>query len=653
VLGATTLACVLAPLTVHAQAWVYVEEGHPLTYVEGYVEPDAAWAQTSFVEPAWWTHSAAGFGIGYADDDDNTVLTDMAGGYLAVYVRTRFTVGPERSRVRHLTLEARYDDGFVAHLNGTEVGRASLPAGPVTSTTPASSHDVTEGRAVFTLDPSLLLPGENVLAVQVHNASLSSSDLSFIPALWGSETPPLPDGHITRGPFMQQVGRTSALVVWETDTDLPSRLAYGQDTPDEHHVAMDTPTRHHVARLQDLRPGTSYAYQVTSTRVPSGVARFSTEGNLADPVCLGVFGDTRSNHQDHAAVVAGLVAASPWAAFHVGDLVANGAVPSQWDTFFRVERPLVRSVPLYPVLGNHEGDGVAYLAIFELPDDSGSPERYYTVRVGPVLVLALDQYGHGVGAGSEQHAFVRDVLAASWGDPSIRHRWVVMHHGPYDSGAHGSNLAVRESLVPLFELNGVDIVFSGHNHDYERGTVNGIKYVVTGGGGAPRYAVTGDWWTEVAESVLQYCYAEVWGGRATVTCKRTDGSVLDTFTTGGTVHECDAPADCASRPPGNCSLGESGDWACAGAACLWNCVVPGPDAGALLDGGTADAHTDLPDGSSARDGGLSGDGGALASGGSTRPPADGCACGETAGPGGAGGLVLLLLLVGWRRWRKV
>ncbi len=61
-------------------------------------------------------------GIGYGDDDDSTVLTDMQSEYISVYMRRSFNV-EDHTQVTGLTLAVNYDDGFVAYINGTEVAR--------------------------------------------------------------------------------------------------------------------------------------------------------------------------------------------------------------------------------------------------------------------------------------------------------------------------------------------------------------------------------------------------------------------------------------------------------------------------------------------------------------------------------------------------
>ena len=155
--------------------------------------PTTAWRQNGYDDSgARWLSGATG--IGYSDGDDVTILNDMMNGYWCIFCRKTFTVA-DPSAIEQLILQVDHDDGFVAYLNGTEVGSGAMPATrPVAYNTPAAiSHAAAvEGGALTILDitafKSLLVAGTNVLAVQVHNNALGSTDLSFIPTLMARKT---------------------------------------------------------------------------------------------------------------------------------------------------------------------------------------------------------------------------------------------------------------------------------------------------------------------------------------------------------------------------------------------------------------------------------------------------------------------------------
>jgi hypothetical protein len=154
--------------------------GDVWSYFKGTAPPPGDWNLPGFVPGPGWL--AGPTGLGYEDDDDATVLGDMQGSYASVFCRREFRAGP---LVRALRLKVDYDDGFAAYLNGTEVARSaslSPPGQPIAWNRLAESREA-GALEIHDIPASLLIPGVNVLAVQVHNSALDSSDLSILPAL--------------------------------------------------------------------------------------------------------------------------------------------------------------------------------------------------------------------------------------------------------------------------------------------------------------------------------------------------------------------------------------------------------------------------------------------------------------------------------------
>src|SRR5581483_5758859 len=99
-------------------------------------------------------------------------------GYLTVYTRKSFVINSPAD-VDSLILTLDYDDGFVAYLNGTEVARMNVAGNPAAFNEVASADHEAGTAEEFDLsaNKSLLRAGQNVLAIEVHNVSLTSSDL--------------------------------------------------------------------------------------------------------------------------------------------------------------------------------------------------------------------------------------------------------------------------------------------------------------------------------------------------------------------------------------------------------------------------------------------------------------------------------------------
>jgi hypothetical protein len=148
------------------------------------------WVATSYDDSSWPTGAGQ---LGYGDGDETTVIgwgphpTRRA---ITAYFRSEFLLD-DASAVVALDLDLLRDDGAVVYLNGTEILRNNMPTGVITAVTPASSATSRENEyRSFLLDASALVDGVNVLAVEVHQDSIYSSDLSFDLALTALLAPP-------------------------------------------------------------------------------------------------------------------------------------------------------------------------------------------------------------------------------------------------------------------------------------------------------------------------------------------------------------------------------------------------------------------------------------------------------------------------------
>jgi N-acetylmuramoyl-L-alanine amidase len=123
-----------------------------------------------------WERGPAGFG--YGDGDDATVLDDMEGAYASVFLVHAFEA-PSAAGIERLELRVAYDDGVALYLNGVEVARRNLAAGAAWEALADGAGEPVEETIDLFPFRGVLRTGRNVLAAEVHNASLGSSDLSF------------------------------------------------------------------------------------------------------------------------------------------------------------------------------------------------------------------------------------------------------------------------------------------------------------------------------------------------------------------------------------------------------------------------------------------------------------------------------------------
>ena len=166
-----------------------VKRGDTWRYFPGRIAPEADWNKPDF-DDSGWAVGPSGFGYSSGDSELKTVKTPIADmrtdEYLSLYIRRSFQF-EKPVGVRKFRLKLLVDDGFVAYLNGTEVARYNITGrSPAFDQTAGIKVEVDEeGEMSFDLEKHipLLRPGRNVLAIQGHNRSLTSSDFVLTPTL--------------------------------------------------------------------------------------------------------------------------------------------------------------------------------------------------------------------------------------------------------------------------------------------------------------------------------------------------------------------------------------------------------------------------------------------------------------------------------------
>ena len=173
------------------------------------------------------------------------------------------------------------------------------------------------------------------------------------------------------------------------------------------------------------------------------------------------------------------------------------------STFLRPYAELLKArVPFHAVLGNHDirtanGEPQVSYAPF------GMKGRYYALRRGPVEFFLLDTNGNA--DWQRQISWLRGALARS------RAPWkvVVGHHPIYSSGFYGNDPHLAAKLTGLMQRHGVQLYINGHDHNYERSKpLDGITYLVVGGGGASLRPVISTAQTAKAASVFSFAELE-------------------------------------------------------------------------------------------------------------------------------------------------
>jgi len=167
-----------APVTITVVPWL-VPSRAQWKYLDDGSEPGVAWMAPGF-DDSGWSNGVAQFGFGEGDETTPIRRFSSVTGTnaIAYYFRHAFTVN-DPSSVMRLSARLLRDDGAVVYLNGVEIFRSNMPTGPVDSTTFAAGVAEDNAPRARRVNPQLLEAGVNVIAVEVHQVNLTSSDVSF------------------------------------------------------------------------------------------------------------------------------------------------------------------------------------------------------------------------------------------------------------------------------------------------------------------------------------------------------------------------------------------------------------------------------------------------------------------------------------------
>jgi hypothetical protein len=471
-------------LVAQRSAWRYLDTG---------VDQGTAWRALNFDDSAWPLGLAQ---LGYGDGDEATVVSfgpNAGNVYITTWFRRAWVVD-DPAAFSALQLRLLRDDGAVVYLNGTEVARQNMPSGTITAATLASG--ATPDEVSFfpsAVSAGALVAGTNVLAVEIHQSAVNSSDISFDLQLIGlSGTGALPA--ITRGPYLQNATTNSVVVRWRTyfPTNSVVRFSTNAATLDQT-ITDPALVIEHSVTVSNLTADTKYFYALTlgtNTLVGATTNHFFTTlaaPGVARPTRLWVIGDSgtanasaqsvRDAYLNYAATNG---PANLW--LMLGDNAYNTGLDTEYQAaVFDMYPTVLRNTPLWSTIGNHETaqqttlSSFSYLDNFTLPQAgeaggvASGTERYYSFDYANIHFICLDAMTSGRTADTPMFDWVRADLEAT------TQEWIIAfwHHPPYTKGSHDSDaesdlIQIRQNWLPVLESYGVDLVLCGHSHCYER-----------------------------------------------------------------------------------------------------------------------------------------------------------------------------------------
>ena len=347
---------------------------------------------------------------------------------------------------------------------------------------------------------------------------------------------------LLKGPYIQQVLKNQATICWVTSE---TTVKYGTSPRSLSQTATEFEV--HEMVLDQLRPGQTYYYDIGYGE--QGKGQFKTAPKYGAPIRFVVYGDTRFAEKPRpiqAQLIDAIQNDKPAFIINTGDIVTNGLNPVHWDTYFEMNKDIIKSIPYYVSLGNHEKDSPYYYKYFSPAEN----ENYYSFNWSNCHCVVIDSEGpheeaeHALDYEGRKDAkrktkeFWDKQLAWLCKDLQNHKEFdftLVFMHQPLFSlkeSRRGEQNEFQERFAQIFEDFGVDIVFSGHDHMYQRHFVKPVHYVVTAGGGAGLYS-PGKPFTKYTRKISvnhHYVLIEIEGKKLKAKALKTDGEVIDIFT---------------------------------------------------------------------------------------------------------------------------
>ena len=298
------------------------------------------------------------------------------------------------------------------------------------------------------------------------------------------------------GPYLQSMSEDEVAICWST-LEGTTQIMDGDSI-----VQNVNQYSYNKSIITRLKPNTTYSYDVLNDGTDKGRGTFTTFPDSIKPFRFAVLGDTRTRHDFHQKIVNRIIDEKPLFIVNTGDLVSNGNSMDDWEHFFRINDKLIRHVPYFPVLGNHEQDSENYYNFFSLPGN----ERYYFFSVGDALFIILDMEGPDYNTpeyleGENVNAFWTNISKKYFEEEK---EWLENILTLNDDAGyiyvffHPTFYSIKTSRVAeaelrrafwgdIFERHSVTAVLNGHDHYYHHAEHGGTHYIVTAGGGAPLY----------------------------------------------------------------------------------------------------------------------------------------------------------------------
>ncbi len=344
-------------------------------------------------------------------------------------------------------------------------------------------------------------------------------------------------------PYIQHVTTGRVTVLWQSaDKEVGTVEVYEEDGSLVTRVSDSGATFHEI-EIMGLEEDTIYYYQAKEGKIRVGPLRsFRTalpEGSKTSFSFIAI-GDSGHGTEPQLKVAAQMLEHASSASFliHTGDVVYDGYEGEYRSKYFEPYRSFIHRIPFYPVIGDHDlvEDGEAFYKFFSLPKNNiEATEDYYSFSFGNSLFVGLNSNtivnGSNVKA---QEQFLERTLQDS------THTWkfIFLSHSILTTAiGRGPKPSIGNVVSPIAERFGVQIIFGGDVHAYERFfprvdyTEDGdpVTYITTGGGGAELRDLAGSPDEAVGKAAYHFVLIEINDTILTGTAIDFNGNTIDSF----------------------------------------------------------------------------------------------------------------------------
>jgi predicted MPP superfamily phosphohydrolase len=247
--------------------------------------------------------------------------------------------------------------------------------------------------------------------------------------------------------------------------------------------------------FNDLKPNRTYWYKLNGEKTEFETPDVSNNVSIAISTDTH-FGSWQRNNTGTIAVLENMKNGDFDYIFALGDLTNLGFLDSEWSTFINTFSPYTSEIPIRTILGNHDVffGGKAHYKEYMYPDEMpiGNGSRtWYRIDIGDFHVIFLELlWGMETFSEVQETWLIEQLESIDENDLTI-----IMCHSLFYSSTNknfGSIVVADQSdniegLVPIFEDNGVDMVFSGHSHTMEVLEINGVVYNIVSTFGSTRF----------------------------------------------------------------------------------------------------------------------------------------------------------------------